>query len=153
MDGDQLLDLNNWEVAAYMDPGTLPEKDVFYWITLDISDNPINFPAGTTFYMVAVCEDYSYGDDNWGSWGTSFELGDTYPGGSNHVYNFNEEVWDVKPYDMVFRTYTTPNGNGNGGPPQITITSSYQIAAVKLLGSFSFLGAVISGTKYFSLVV
>ena len=144
--GSQLYDLDNWDAVGYMNPGTLPEIGVFYWVTYELN-TPLNIPAGQTFYIIAISEDQSYGDVNWWQWATAGDLGDVYPRGSNYVYN--GESWDDSWRDMCFRTYTTPNGgNGDGEPLQITITSNYQVAA-QFIGSLSLLGAVVSGTKYF----
>ncbi|GAH00348.1 unnamed protein product [marine sediment metagenome] len=56
--------------------------------------------------------------------------------------------------DTVFTTYTESDVPPPPPPdtPVITITSTYNVVA-QAMGILTLIGAVISGTKYFSLVV
>jgi len=134
-----------WRWYGRLDPGVLPEKDTYYWLGYDFENNPLIPPinAGTVWCITAVSMD-SPGDGNWWTWGCNDQQ--SYARGTAKIWGGLETWWQDIPYDMTFKTYTVEGGVGE--EPTITITSTNQVVA-SFLGSFSLLGAVVSGAKYF----
>lgn len=137
-------DENNWAVIARLDPGVLPEKDTFYWLGLDLEDDPLSIGPGQNWYLLAISMDDPV-DGNWWMWGCSDQQ--PYPRGT--AMAFDGSNWHDMPYDMTFKVYTVEGGEPE--EPEITITSNYQVVS-QFLGSLSLLGAVVSGVKYFTVV-
>lgn len=146
-----LYDLSNWDWAGKITPDIFPKSDTLYWLTAEFLDDagepaPLDIEAEDNFYIVAISEDNNQDGNSW-AWGFGGNT-DTYPRGDNCWWCESEWYWDNAAYgDCMFRTYTTESTPQD--PPSITITSTYQVVA-SFLGSFSLLGAVVSGAKYFT---
>lgn len=139
-----LYDLSNWDWVGMITPDILPESGTLYWLTVEFSD-PLDIPAEDNFYIVAISEDNNQDGNSW-AWGYGGNT-DTYPRGYNYYWSEDEWSWLGTTWgDCMFRTYTTESTPQD--PPSITVTSTYQVVA-SFLGSFSLLGAVVSGAKYF----
>ena len=143
---DELSNLDNWECYGVLQPNTLPSDwPDFYWITADFSNNPIPIPAGQMYYIAAASGVINIAQ---GYFGLAYN-GDCYPDYTSWDYYFPEEQYYDTLSDICFATYTTTGGGGE--PPQVTITSTYQVMT-QFSASLFLLGAVISGTKYFMVV-
>lgn len=139
-----LYDLNNWDWVAGITPDIFPDEYSLLWLTAEFTP-PLNIPAGSNFYIVAISLDNNQDGNSW-AWGYGGNT-DTYPRGSNYCWSESEWEWPGTTWgDCMFRTYTTEAAAQD--PPSITITSTNQVVA-SFLGSFSLLGAVVSGAKYF----
>lgn len=139
----------NWIWYGYLNPGSLPQKDVYYWVGADFSNNPIDIEAGEEWYIAVISIDPTTGNNHW-AWGCNPD--NPYPRGNLLNWDVTwKNIAGTPDFDGCFRTYTTEGQQPPQEPPAITITSNYQIIS-QFLGSLSLLGAVISGTKY-SMVV
>lgn len=148
--GNDLYDLSNWEAAVVLNPGVLPQTDTRYWITVEFN-SPLYIdptPVPTKFYIVALSEDVAM-DGNWFVWHCSGNLGDVYDRG--HVWQYYEGAWYDFPGagDMAFATFTTAGATPT--PPVVGISISISIVS-QFMGALSWIGAVISGTKFYGLV-
>jgi hypothetical protein len=138
---------DNWKVIAQLDPGVLPEKDTLYWLGLDLEPDTLPIYPGQNWYLLAISMD-SPADDNFWMWGASEN--NPYPRGTVKAYDGDD--WNEIPghtlLDMCFRTYTIEGEDPVDDPPDITITTTAQVVA-QALGSISFIGALVSGIRYF----
>lgn len=145
-----LYDLDNWDWVGTITPDIFLDEYTLYRLTSEFLDKegkpaPLDIPAGSNFYIVAISLDNNHDGNSW-SWGFGGNT-DTYPRGSNYCWSESEWEWTGTTWgDCMFRTYT--NESTPQDPPSITITSTNQVVA-SFLGSFSLLGAVVSGAKYF----
>lgn len=143
LDPPELYNLNNWDLVGEIKASILPKQDVLYWVTGDISSNPLQISAGQSFYIVVVSNDINTDDTLW-VWGFGGNS-NTYPPGANCWFsgqNWESAAWG----DCIFRSYTTSDGDGNGVPPDISISIQSQVVT-EIIGIVSLLGAFISGTK------
>ena len=148
---NDLCDLDNWECYGVLQPNSLPSDwPDFYWITADFSSNPVNIPAGQKYYLAVVS---GAADFSVGYFGVAFDItGGSYPYTSWDYYFPEGQYYDTHS-DICFATYTTTGGgDGNGGPPSITITSQWAVS-MQFAGAFCYLGAALSGAKYLLMVV
>lgn len=135
-----LYDFSNWDWAGQVTAAIFPNQDVLYWITADLSGNPLQISAGQSFYIVAVSNDINNDDDFW-VWGYGGNS-DTYPPGLNHWF---DGQWASAPWgDCMFRSYTISGGQTT--PPTISISIQSQVTTIMAI--VSLLGAFVSGTKY-----
>ncbi|MBS3748180.1 MAG: hypothetical protein KGY67_00585 [Candidatus Thermoplasmatota archaeon] len=153
LEGNDLYDTSNWDVVAVLNPDTLPEKDTFYWVSVEF-DGSIHYAEDELFQIVAVCEDYGYEDNTWFFWGVSGDKGSVYSRGRAWKYvNDKWEVWSDAG-DTTFITYTTetdepPDDEPDpDNPPDLDVSFSTTVLS-QTIGVFSLVGALVSGSKFY----
>ena len=140
-------DSRNWLWYGALNPGTLPKKDTYYWLTVEF-DTPISIKAGQQWYITLISADKTDTSHFW-AWGAnpsnpySRGMTRTWAGGS---------TWNALSggtYDCCFKTYTVVGGGGGGEQPSVTISINTYLQTI---GFISLLGACVSGIKYGTLV-
>lgn len=145
LEGADLYDTSNWLVAGSLPADALPDQN-WYWISLEFS---LIVQPEETCYIVCVSNDMDPNDEHYWRWAVQYPTGG-YDRGQFFIYDFDNEEWTGRNYDACFRTYSA--GWLPPEPPIVQIASSYTVVS-QFFGSLSLIGAVISGIKYFTLVV
>ena len=137
LDGSELLDPSNWLYGAVISPSIF-EDLTWYWFPIEFAV-PLQVNAEQTYYI--VCMSAVNGDNYW-RWALQYPNGG-YDRGIFYTYDIDDEKWHVSAQDACFGTYTETGGD----EPiiDITVTSSISMQ----LGFIAFIGAVLSGTKYY----
>lgn len=147
-------DPDDFIFVGYIPPEAIPEDDVFYWMSVDLSSDPIDIPPETFFKIVVISFSMPHTEGYWmlGTSGTQ----NPYDRGVLASWDFTNNWWDCTQigcgYDMCFATYTVESDGPPPDAPVITITSTSQVVS-QVFGSLSLLGAAVSGIKYYTLVV
>ena len=127
----------------------LPDEDTLYFVGSTFEDNPYyeNYP------VLACASDDDQTDGNY--WMLGYSENNPCPGTCRMTsYNFDTGHWVVlggtENWDAAFAIYTEEAGGGGGGePPVISISINTYIQTAGLI---ALLGAVLSGTKYGTVV-